>query len=546
MIPVFFIQLLWSLAIIGLGSFVLKALFPKYFTKIVPEKCLIGGCFAIVLFAQIYHLFFKITPAFSGMLLFLGLVCFFRDQFLRKDRFLYISLIIVSFWVAPYVVGPMNIFDSGLYHIQSILWHLEGPLVKGLANVHRSLGFNSSFSLFAGILFPFKDAPQGFPLANGVLANIILLPLIRTLYEIGKKQKISVSSMYLLASSLYVLERLSTLSGNPATDLPIFILAITSFYFLLQYIEIGEVGSLIIFSLGIALGVTFKLSLAPYALFVLFFTVRHFAKNKSDQKPLWLLCSCMALLGAIWMYRFYIMSGCWIFPVASTCTASHKYWSVSVEEVTNVYSWIKSWARIPGVHPSHEVFDEFRWFSLWFENNVYLNYTTFVFFSIISFAYLAVRSIYRDVSLRIFIVMHTTAVCYWFFTAPDMRFGSFYMMSISAHAISDLLGNVLRNQAAQKFLLVVGSVVVITLGGLFHFRVFFGKKSYPKLFLSKNFHDIATVDYFEANGVTFKHPKEGEQCWDAPVPCTIRNEGTFYVEKKDGVITLISKRVPTK
>ena len=541
MIPAFFIQLIWSISIIGLGSFVLGKLFPKYFGKIPPEQCLIGGCFAIVSLAQIYHLFFKINPVFSGVLFVFGLACFFKNGFLRKDRFLYISLAIVSLRIAPHIIRPMKIYDSGLYHIQSVLWHLEGPLVQGLANVHTRFGFNSNFSLLTGVLFPFKDIPQGFSLLNGILGNIVLLPLLRCLYEIGKKRKISVSSMYLLVPSIYVIKNLYDFSSSPATDLPVLILAIASFYFLIQYMEQGELGHLIVFSLAIALGVTIKLSLAPYGLFVLFFTTRHCVNHKEDQKPLLWLYSCMILLGAFWLYRTYVMSGCWIVPLAATCTASEEYWAVSVGEVVSSYDWIRSWARIPGLNPSHEMFDNFGWFSLWFENNVYLNHTTLVFFSVTSFAYLAARSIYRDVSLRVFVAIHFLAVSYWFLTAPDIRFGSFYFMIISAHAASDLVGNVFRAEMIQRFFVVSGGIIVIIFGGLSHLHMFFKRDIY----LRKNFPDVATVDYFETNGVTFKYPeKERDQCWAAPVPCTIRNEGSFHVEKKNGVIALISKRPP--
>ena len=538
MIPVFFIQLIWSLSVIGLGRFILKGLFPRHFVQNPPEQYLIGGFFTIVLIAQIYHLSFKIDFIFSTILLIGGLYFFLKDKSLRKDYILYVSLVIVSFLIAPYIVKPMNIYDSGLYHIQSIFWHLEGPLVQGLANVHTRLGFNSNFSLLAGVIFPFKDLAQGFSLLNGVMANIVLLSLFRCLYTVAKGQKISIPSLYLLVSSPYVINNLYHFSSNPATDLPVFILAISSFYFLLQYVEREEVGYLIIFSLAVTLGVTFKLSLAPYALCVLFFSVKHFIKHKIDQKYFIPLCSSIALLTFFWLYRSYVMSGCWVVPLASTCTASQEYWAVSIEEVVSHYDWIRSWSRIPGLDPSHKVFDGLGWFPLWFENNVYLNNTKFVLFSVISFTYLAVRSIHRDISLRIFVLVHTLSVFYWFFSAPDFRFGAFWLMIISSHAISDLLGNVFRVQVVRKTFVLVGGVVTIILGGLFNAHIFFK----ANLYLRKNFPDVAIIDYFETDGVIFKHPKKGNQCWASPVPCTIKDEGVFYVEKKNEFIIVISKR----
>ena len=276
------------------------------------------------------------------MLFVLGLASFFKNESLRKNYFLYVCLAFVSVCMAPHLIMPMKIYDSGLYHLQSILWHLEAPLVRGLANVHTRLGFNSNFSLLSSVLFPFKNFPQGFPLVNGVLANVVFLPFLREIYSAWKGKRVSIPSLYLLASSSYIIGNLYNYSNDLGTDLPVKILAIALFYFLLQYLEQEQFGYLIILSLAIVLGVTFKLSLAPYCLLILFFTVKHFFK-----RSLCLLCSLLALLTLIWLYRFYVISGCWIVPIAQTCTASAE-WAVSVDEISNAYNWIKSWAKHPG------------------------------------------------------------------------------------------------------------------------------------------------------------------------------------------------------
>ena len=254
MILALVVPFLWSLSVIGLGYIFLKRFFSKDFAKISPEQCLIGGFFAIVFIAQIYHLFFRISPVFSVALFVLGLASFFKNESLRKGYFLYVCLAFVSVCMTPHLTAPMRIYDSGLYHLQSILWYLEAPLVRGLANVHIRLGFNSNFSLLSGVLFPFKNFPQDFSLVNGVLANVVFLPLLREIYSAWKGQRVSIPSLYLLVSSAYIITNLYNYSSDPGTDLPVKVLAIASFYFLLQYLEREQFGYLIILSLAVALG----------------------------------------------------------------------------------------------------------------------------------------------------------------------------------------------------------------------------------------------------------------------------------------------------
>ena len=525
----------WSLSIIGLGHVFLKYLFPKHFAKIPSEQCLIGGLFAIVFMAQIYHLFFRISLGFSMVSFVLGLAVFLKTGYLRKNFFLYVYLVIVSVCMAPHLVMPMKIYDSGLYHLQSILWYLEGPLVRGLANVHTRLGFNSNFSLLAGVLFPFKNLPQGFPLVNGVLASVVFLPLFREMYNAWKGRRVSIPSLYLLASSAYVISNLYNYSNDLGTDLPVKVLAIASFYFLLQYLEREQFGYLIILSLAFALGVTFKLSLAPYCLLMLFLSVKYFSQKRSFA----LLYALPALLAAVWCYRFYVMSGCWIVPMAETCTASAQ-WAVSVDEISHTYDWIKSWAKHPGPEPGHVMFDNFRWFSLWFENNIYLDggNTLLLTFSALAFAYFTARCFLRkDSHLGILFFIHILAISYWFFTAPDFRFGAFYFVVLSAHAASVFIDTEIHNQMLNRMLVLIGGITVLIFTILPDER----KLSRIRRGLKKTIPHVETVDYYKTKGIVFKHPLKGDQCWATPVPCTTRNEGAFFVEKKNGIITTIGK-----
>ncbi|MCW8140390.1 MAG: hypothetical protein KIT58_15940, partial [Planctomycetota bacterium] len=66
------------------------------------------------------------------------------------------------------------IYDTGLYHLSSVRWLMEAPIVPGLGNLHGRLAFNNSSFLWNALV---KAGPWD-ALAIHVGQGTLLLPLI--------------------------------------------------------------------------------------------------------------------------------------------------------------------------------------------------------------------------------------------------------------------------------------------------------------------------------------------------------------------------------
>ena len=110
------------------------------------------------------------------------------------------------------------------------------------------------------------------------------------------------------------------------------------------------------------------------------------------------------------------------------------------------------------------MFKNFRWFYLWFENNIYLDRGNILLltFSSLAVAYFSGRCFIRkDYRLGILFFVHILAISYWFFTAPDFRFGSFYFVILSAHAASVFIDTEVHNQTLNRMLVFIGGITVL-------------------------------------------------------------------------------------
>ncbi len=66
--------------------------------------------------------------------------------------------------------GPTMMDDTDSYHIQMVKWIHEYGTVPGIANLHLRFGFNSSWFIAAGLLFPRIDGINQYLILNGMLS----------------------------------------------------------------------------------------------------------------------------------------------------------------------------------------------------------------------------------------------------------------------------------------------------------------------------------------------------------------------------------------
>jgi uncharacterized membrane protein len=113
----------------------------------------------------------------------------------------------------------------------------------------------------------------------------------------------------------------------------------------------------------------------------------------------------------------------------------------------------------------------------------------------------------------LFLLPSAGAVLFWFFTAPDPRFAGASLYILGAGLLSASI-NVLHNRISRLtvyFFLCLCCIMIL----LAMFRSF----SNPQ----KNFSpppEFPLITKTTESGIDIFLPQSGDQCWDAPLPCT--------------------------
>jgi len=278
-----------------------------------------------------------------------------------KKVILFITFLGIFFLIAA--VQKISLWDTQLYHSQSIKWIRSYSVVPGLGNIHGRFAFNSMFFVISGLFtFEFGDVVI-YPL-NSLLFLLITSKLVALLFKSIAKEDLFKTSFYLLllVGSVYLL---INYINTPSPDIACTILIIYAIVSLLN-LQIEEQVTrthVILMSLLIVSCMVYKLSYA----FALLLLITLFLKSKPWQS--FMIVSIMGLLiGIPYLIRNYYLSGYILFPYPSIDIFTVD-WKVPMQQVIVEKFWIESWARIPGI-PYQEVLDLklTEWFMPWLKS----------------------------------------------------------------------------------------------------------------------------------------------------------------------------------
>jgi uncharacterized membrane protein len=107
-----------------------------------------------------------------------------NERVIRKIQLTRSEIVILSImliFILTATANKITLYDSGLYHIQSIKWIRSYPVVPGLGNIHARFALNSMFFVVSGFFtFPLKGSLI-FPL-NG-LCFVVLFSFPCRIYK---------------------------------------------------------------------------------------------------------------------------------------------------------------------------------------------------------------------------------------------------------------------------------------------------------------------------------------------------------------------------
>jgi len=543
------IAILISSILLVFESIILGTAFSKIFNIKCNnfEKVLIGFVFlntisSIVSVFQPVNLYTLLWTFLCSLLIFLFIKPELKktiDAVSRKKNIIILSSPILITGLLLSINSPL-IYDSGLYHIQSIKWIEEYSTIPGLANLHSRFGFNPNiFTLFALTSLTEIFGQEIFSI-NFTLFSLITLYFIRNLYTEIEKGIISSTFIFNVIILFVLLSLIKNLSSPTpdfiATAFPLFVF---SNYMNITYgKEEPNFKNYIPILIIIIYSLTVKLATAPLLLFFLLI----FKNENFTLKHILLSLAIILFVTVPWIIRNIILTGWLIYPFPYLDMFTFD-WRVPLSKVLEEKTSITGWARYPG--DQHVVIGSMpiiEWFPIWIKNLAFYYKVLFIISilsPLISLLLYLTKKIHLTFQQILIISTSFLGVIFWFLLAPDIRFGKAFLVVSAFYPLTFLKFNFknFRIRVYKYFLIFTSTFLLFTIYFLKENEVV--NKYFPKIsnhfLLPKLIEKPRTFSFIE---VKYGHekiyvPVEDDRCYDLDIPCTPSIENNFKLRGKN-------------
>jgi hypothetical protein len=504
--------------------------------------------------ANLLNIFVPISPNIALAIFVSGWLLFILNARYVVKTFP-LSFIILGLILAIYAAysgqKPVANYDSGLYHLQAIRWITTSRTPLGLANLHSRLGFNSSWlSIAASLEIPHLQHKSSF-IINTMLLFVYGLAIGNVAFTFSAAKKVALSDIFLVLTGLvWLIFAQSPFVSSPSPDTPVMALTLLSIFASIKALE-SEKGwvyySFIAFFIAI-FAITVKFSAVPLLLapvmtlsWNLYQHREQWDAYRSTLKTFLIISLGTALILLIpWMIRGILLSGCVAFPLSSGCFPSLA-WAIPIScssppcndlfSAEGTAAWIKSWARQPNLSPEI-VLADWKWLIPWLDrliSSVVIRKSASLLFFGLVLLWLGAgekRISFKDRMTYILPAsISLLGIMFWFFTAPDIRFGEGYFWSLSLIIFSAGVYRLYKAYQLVRFnriLLMALAIIILVyangIGEINHQELYVRRQ---EIFLS--WPAIPTADLEERltkEGIRILMPTSGDQCWNANLPCT--------------------------
>lgn len=442
-----FISWIW----IGISSFLVGYSALNILNRCVEGKnnsgsidlSVVFGLCLLTVYAQFFSLFHSVGMVANVIVLLIDILIIYvyrkqlrdlvktviKTEFVPQNIFLYILAILLVGIVLALTSSPINLYDTYLYHAQSIRWIEEYGIVPGLGNLHNRFAYNSSiFSLQA--LFSMKWLlGRSMHSVNGFIMCFFIIHAILSM-RVFKEQKLFISDFFRIGMLIFCnLSNTYESISSPGSDL----FAIGLFFYVVEKVvtlieddcrEIAPYAHLCILSV---FAVTVKLSVAMLVLFTIIPICFIIREKKWKDLCIYLVSGMIVVLP--FLIRNVIISGYLIYPYPAIDLFDVD-WKMPRYTLLFDSNEIKSWGW--GLKDV-KLFDTpiQKWFPVWFGGLSYVERTLFVVNVLLILMSLVwvVRQVrnrkYKETCILLVIVAN---LILWFIGAPLPRYGMPFML----------------------------------------------------------------------------------------------------------------------
>ena len=454
---------------------------------------------------------------------------------------IFLSLTIILFFCICSTIPP-RIYDSGLYHIQSIKWIEEYGIVKGLGNLHGRLAFNSNiFTLFAGTSMK-SFFGQSIYCINLLLLSAFIFWQIHCIKKFNKENKSNFVLIHLLILIISFWGKIADLS-SPSPDLYTTIIPI---YIFLYYIESKEKSTQQIFYeycfliVLIVYSITVKLASLPLVLFFPFMIYR--IRKYISFKLIVITTFCCLCIVIPWLIRNYYLSGYLIYPFPSV-DIFNPIWKIPIKDVITEKQLVSSYAWIQKYDINFDKLQFITKLKIWWGLLSLFRKIILIIVFITTIIIIATYKRHKQVYLKYMDVYLISWGCFifWFMLAPDFRFGNAYIIFCSVFLllifdisfITKSIFQIIENYSRLIRISFISILLIVSVLILFIYNTLI----YPAKIQRTNFKGKVEMDYYLVKGIKIYYPINDDRCFDEELPCTnFKNENLRMLgsQIKDG------------
>ena len=457
---------------------------------------------------------------------------------------IFTGFILVVLRVVYLSIGGPTESDTLLYHAQIVRWIKEYPIVPGLGNLHDRLAYNSSFHVLASFLDIGAFQDKSFHGLNGFFFLFLQANfLIRVWFLCRGDVCISniFAALFILLEPFLITDSFFAKINSLSTDFLTFVLTGYIILYFLRLLEDGHLpakGESIIVLAITGFAATVKLVSIPLLLLTIFILIRYMKAGrprgviKGNKRVHLILYLLIFILFVPWSIRSVILSGYPVYPVYQV-DIFNPDWKVTKTLVIDEVRWIQSFARVPRVHPDQVLDQGFsRWFKRWNKQSVIpLGVILGVHLVILSLFF----SYYKNILFATWpIYMALSAsLLYWFFSAPDPRFGYGIIYTFSIFLVTIIIFRPLQAISENKARLHLLTAIVL----MFMLLTVFEKNLNNSRYISEKLIDmpiLPTKEYVAKSGLRMRVPIQGDGVGNAELPSTPYPRNNIVL-RKDGL-----------
>ena len=515
-----------------IGFFLYPILFcNKKESRIRLNENIFLGLIANILFLYSWNLFFPINGKVFLIFILICLLIGIKSGSLNDikniaGRFrlkFFIFIVTISIWLGFLSNNPIGPYDLGLYHLQVIKWAESFHVIKGIGNLHHRLGYSCSSWLLSSQFNAFFETKL-FLWTHGAI--YLLIGFINFLYvPVFSKIQIKKSEKIIRVLYLPILVNLC-FSSFPGTssDLPVFLFtSIISLYYF-KFICCKENNSLNMILVILVLGVSSKLTFGAVIIgliipFTFIIMKRRVTLNYLNRGIILLSFSTFIL----WSCRNVIMTGYPLYPYAGISFPVE--WKMDRSKVEREKNQVIAYARD---YADLKVFDNKERLSWYLNKIIRLQHRKIeIYYPLIIGIFglfYSIVFINKKLYQIIILVLPSLVPIFLWIQIPGSRFfsSSFWWFGIMllAFPITRMMKNL--NYIYFYLLIIILSISVQTFDRLGSPKNFF------PMYVRSKIPNIAIQKITNTAGMTYFSPKDGDQCWDSPLPCS--PEQKFWIK----------------